>query len=223
MINVTRLSNEVIDVGECILCDPYNDNYYKDIVTFVDKIFKKEIESQREFLFIISLKKTIIKSARIINVGGLSKNFISYRELVQSALNDEADEVIICHNHPVILQEKPIDAMYASSTDLIVFSNIFQIFLLLGIRVRCGVFGGSANYATFYFPQNDENCAPVIKSGYTNKKIQVGNKELTQAMPFVAYDKVEFIFNYVTVAPPKVSSQTKGKDKKQASKSKSKV
>jgi hypothetical protein len=196
---------KILNLAEYTLAEEikFNDDFKQCACTLVKNIFLKEIKSKDEHLFIITLRRRIVKGAYIINIGSLKKCVINYKSLAKYALEDDADEVFVFHNHPVILDEEISKCIYASEGDLIAFYNIFRLFSLLDIEAVCGIFActDEALHATFYLNDNRLPSYVIKKAGWkfrksitTTNKNDNRKKEKNNLCPYVEINTKEELF-----------------------------
>jgi hypothetical protein len=180
----------------------FGDNVYDNTCILVKELLSEEIQSKREHLFIITLKNRILQGIHITNIGSINMSAIDYKSLVKYALEDDADEVIICHNHPLIVGQRPEEISLASDRDLKAFFIIFEIFTYLGIFCSCGVFGGNAEYTTFYHPNEGTN--DIFKeSGWVDK---IATEDKTKKkykipIPYVKLNDKKIFYSYFKKVP----------------------
>jgi hypothetical protein len=193
----------------------FGDNIYDSARKLIATVLSEEIQSRKEHLFIITLKKRMLQGVHIIGIGSYNMCVADYKSLVKFALDDDADEVIICHNHPVFVKQQPEEMAIASDLDLMTFFNIFQMFALLGIYCSCGVFGGGTECTTFYF-MNAENNDVVKESGWVNKMAtqDKNKKKCKMPVPYVKLDDKKIFFSYSKHTPFEDNKQGKKKNEK---------
>jgi hypothetical protein len=194
-----------------------NNNFEEEIFSFTNSVFSEEIKKTEEHLFIITLKRRIVMGAYITNIGCGTESAVYYGGLAKYALDDNADEVIVGHNHSSILNTKPISDVYASCADLLVFYNIFEMFSLLEIRAVCSVFTFTENnkYATFYYGDNSIPSSVLKEAGWVNTVIKEGKgKRKKETCPYVKLDtkKDDILFKCVKLVYIPSTENDKGKN-----------
>jgi hypothetical protein len=101
-------------------------------------------------MVILTLEDTVIIRAYLIGIGN-EDHVITYgREIVQYAIEDNANTVITIHNHPHILENLTI-----SSADIATMSQQTSALGFIGIRVHMGIVKSDLSQFKFYFSQED--------------------------------------------------------------------
>lgn len=192
MVKVTKVITT--ELNEKVIIK--TENFYQTICNIITSSLSEEIQSNREYLFVITIKRRILQGVHVINIGSARESVIDYRALIKYALDDNADEVIVCHNHLLVVDNKPEDNVLASDQDLFSFSNIFCLFSLMNIYSVCCIVSGDNTCVSFYYPHGWYSF--VNESGWKKKKITKKNgKTYIEKIPYVKSGIKEVTFNQV--------------------------
>jgi hypothetical protein len=169
------------------------ENFYQIICDIIMSSLSNEVQSNKEFLFIITIKRRVLLGVHVVNIGSARESIVDYRGLIKYALDDNADEVIICHNHLIVVDDKADEKLSASDYDLIVFSNIFCTFSLMNIYSVCCIISSDMEHISFYYPHGEYSF--VKESGWKERIIKKNRKTYIEKIPYVKSDIKEITFN----------------------------
>jgi hypothetical protein len=178
--------------------EPLNENdFVEDAIRRTVYHLKEYIYSGEEYSFITTLKRRNIVGIHITGIGDANSCVQCHSVIMRHAINDNADEIIFGHNHPII-RNKNVDVNnQPSSSDLKGFYKLENLFSFLNIHTYFCIISGDAEVASYYFINDTPSL--YLEAGVEFIKNKKG--KITKTLPYVEArhkERIEFDYQIIT-------------------------